>query len=141
MKKNGDIRLCFDYRKLNEKTIPRKFPIPWPDEIFDKLNNKKVFSVLDVKNGYYHIAIRLEDGHKTAFSLPWYKLEFARMAQGLLGAPFTFIESIMFLLRDFIEFCNGFFGDVIIFSENIEEHFTHLEKVLKKLAGCTVSFL
>ena len=58
VKKNGDIRLCFDYRKLNEKTIPRKFPIPRPDEVFDKLNNKKVFSVLDLKNGYYHIAIR-----------------------------------------------------------------------------------
>ena len=63
------------------------------------------------------------------------------MAQGLPGPPFTFTESIMFLLRDFIEFCNGFLGDVIIFSENIKEYFTHLEKVLKKLAGCTVSFL
>ena len=73
VKKNGDIRLYFDYRKLNEKTIPSKFPIPQPDEIFDKLNNKKVFSVLDLKNGYYHIAIRPEDRHKTAFSLPWYK--------------------------------------------------------------------
>ena len=45
LKKNGGIRLCFDYRKLNEKTIPSKFPILRPDEIFDKLNNKKVFSV------------------------------------------------------------------------------------------------
>ena len=49
VKKNGDIRLCFDYRKLNRKTIPSKFPIPRPDEIFDELNNKKVFSVLDLK--------------------------------------------------------------------------------------------
>ena len=42
VKKNGDIRLYFDHRKLNEKTIPRKFPIPRPDEIFDKLNNKGI---------------------------------------------------------------------------------------------------
>ena len=56
------------------------------------------------------------------------------MAQGLLGAPFTFTESVMFLLRDFIEFCDGFFDDVIIFSETIEEHLIHLEKVLNKLA-------
>ena len=69
MKKNGDIRFCFDYRKLNEKIIPSKFPIPRPDEILNKLNNKKLFSVLDFKNGYYHIAIRLEDRHKTAFLL------------------------------------------------------------------------
>ena len=83
--------------------------------MFDKLNNKKVFSVLDLKNGYYHIATRPKDRHKAA--LPWYKLQFIRMAQGLFGAPFTFTESVMFLLRDFIEFCDGFFDDVIIFSE------------------------
>ena len=48
----------------------------------------------------------------------------------------------MFLLRDFIEFCDGFFDDVIIFSETIEEHFIHLEKVLKKLAdyGMFINF-
>ena len=86
------------------------------------LNNKKVFSVLDLKNGYYYIAIRPEDRHETAFSLPWYKLQFIRMAQGLLGAPLTFTESVMFLLRGFIEFCDGFFDEVIIFSETIEEH-------------------
>ena len=64
------------------------------------------------------------------------------MAQGLLGAPFTFTESVMFLLRDFIEFCDGFFDDVIIFSETIEEHLIHLEKVLNKLAeyGIFINF-
>ena len=67
IKKNGDIRLCFDYRKLNEKTIPSKFPIPRPDEISDKLNNKKVFTVLDLKNGYYHITIRPEDRYKRLY--------------------------------------------------------------------------
>ena len=68
IKKNGDIRLCFDYRKLNEKQIiPSKFPIPRPDEIFDKLNNKKVFTVLDLKNGYYHITIRPEDRYKRLY--------------------------------------------------------------------------
>ena len=139
MKENGDIRL---YRKLNEKTIPTKFPIPPPDEIFDKLNNKKVFCVLDLKNDYYHIVIRPEDRHKTAFSLPWYKLKFIRLVQGLLSAPFTVTESVMFLLRDFIEFCDGFFDYLIIFSETVEEHLIHLKKVFKKLAehGMFVNF-
>ena len=93
---------------MNEKTTPSKFPISRPDEICDKLNNKMVFSVLNLKNGYYHIAIRPEDLHKTAFSLPCYKLQFIRMTQGLLGAPFTLTKSAMYLLRDFIEFCDGF---------------------------------
>ena len=76
MKKNGYIRFCFDYRKLNKRTIPSKFPFPRPDETFDELNNRKVFSVLDLKNGYYHIAIRPEEDHQRPFSLPWYKLQF-----------------------------------------------------------------
>ena len=62
------------------------------------------------------------------------ELQFIRMTQGLLGAPFTFTESIMFLLRGFIEFCDGFFDDVIIFSETVEEHLIHLEKVWNNLA-------
>ena len=97
---------------------------------------------LDLKNGYYHIAIRPKDCRKTAFSIPWYKLPFIRMTQGLLDVLFTFTESIMFLLRDFIEFCDGFFDDIIIFSETIEKHFIHLEKVLKKLAeyGMFINF-
>ena len=74
VQKNGDVRLCFDYRKLNEKTTPSKFSIPRPDVIF---------SVLSLKNGYYHMAIRPEDRLETAFSLPWYKLQLIRMAQGL----------------------------------------------------------
>ena len=53
------------------------------------------------------------------------------MARGLLDALFTFTEIIMILLRDFIEFCDGFFDDVIIFSETLEEQLIHLEKVLK----------
>ena len=93
VKKNGDIRFCFDYRKLNKKTIPSKFPIRQPDEIFDKLNNKKVFSVLNLKTSYYQIAIRPEDR-----SLPWYKLQFIRMAQDLLGAPFTLLSFVMVFL-------------------------------------------
>ena len=56
------------------------------------------------------------------------------MARGLLDALFTFTEIIMILLRDFIEFCDGFFDDVIIFSETLEEQLIHLEKVLKNLA-------
>ena len=109
--------------------MPSKFPIPWPDEILDKLNNKKLFSVLNFKNGYYHIAIRLEDRHKTVFLLLWYKFQFIRMAQVYSGARLHLQKvSIILLLGDFIAFCDGFFDDVIIFSEIIEQQLIHLEK-------------
>lgn len=56
------------------------------------------------------------------------------MAQGLLNAPFTFTENIIFLLRDFMEFCDGSFDDLIVFNKTIDEHLIHLQKVLKRLA-------
>ena len=64
------------------------------------------------------------------------------MAQGLLGVLFTITESVMILLRGFIEFCDGFFDDIIILSKTIEEHLIHLEKVFKKLDehGTFISF-
>ena len=134
VKKDGSIRLCFDYRQLNAKTIPSKYPIPRPDEIFDKLRNAQVFSVIDLKNGYYHIPIRKEDRHETAFILPWCKLQFTRMSQGLLGAPFTFSEGIDYVIADLEEFCDGFFDDLIVFSTSVEEHLKHLEKLFDRLA-------
>ena len=95
---------------------------------------------LTIRRIPYHFRDKVDE--KVAFSLPWYKLQFIRLAQGLLSAPFTVTESVMFLLRDFIEFCDGIFDYLIIFSETIEEHLIHLKKVLKKLAeyGMFVNF-
>ena len=142
LKKNGTVRLCFDYRKLNSKTIPVKYNIPRPDEIFDKLRGKKVFTVIDLQNGYYHIPIRKQDRHKTSFMLPWAKLQFKRMSQGLLGAPFTFSEGMEKVIFDMHDFCDSFFDDLIVFSDNIEQHLKHLEKLFTRLSeyGLFINF-
>ncbi|XP_071933110.1 uncharacterized protein [Coffea arabica] len=67
-KKDGSLRLCIDYRGLNEVTIKNKYPLPLIDSLFDQLQGSVVFSKLDLRQGYYQLKIKKEDIPKTAFS-------------------------------------------------------------------------
>ena len=90
VKKNGSVKIAIDYRLLNKKTVPRPYHIPHPDDLFNKVKGSKVFSVLDLQNGYFHIPVKESDRHKTAFILPFGKFQWKRLALGLIGAPYTF---------------------------------------------------
>lgn len=89
-KKNGDIRLCIDYRKLNLQTIKDAYALPKLEESFMALTGSKWFSVLDLKSGYYQIEMHEADKPKTAFVTPLGFWEFNRMPQGVTNAPSTF---------------------------------------------------
>ena len=66
-KKDGSMRLCIDYRKLNQVTIKNKYPLPKIDDFFDQLRNARIFSKIDLKIGYHQLKIKVEDIVKTAF--------------------------------------------------------------------------
>ncbi|KAK7925830.1 hypothetical protein WMY93_008140 [Mugilogobius chulae] len=89
-KKNGDVRLCIDYRKLNLQTVKDAYALPNLEESFSALTGSKWFTVLDLKSGYYQISMREEDKAKTAFVTPLGFWEFNRMPQGVTNAPSTF---------------------------------------------------
>lgn len=89
-KKNGDIRLCVDYRKLNLLTIKDAYALPNLEEAFSALTGSKWFSVMDLKSGYYQIDMEECDKAKTAFVCPLGFWEFNRMPQGITNAPSTF---------------------------------------------------
>ena len=133
VKKNGDIRIAIDYRAINKKTIPLRFPIPHPDELIEKVKGSAVFSVLDLKQGYFHIPVKKEDRIKTAFIVPWGKYQWKRLPLGLLGAPFTFGEAMPYLFKE-MEFVVCYFDDILIFSKDVNEHFEHLQMALHRLA-------
>ncbi|XP_071928109.1 uncharacterized protein [Coffea arabica] len=76
-KKDGTLRLCIDYRGLNNVTVKNKYPLPHIDELFDQLQGTVVFSKLDLRQGYYQLLIRKEDVHKTAFNSRYGHYEFA----------------------------------------------------------------
>lgn len=89
-KKNGDVRMCIDYRMLNSHTVPDQYTTPCIDEALDCLSGSKWFSVLDLRNDYYQIAMKEEDKLNTAFICPLGFYQFERMPQGNTEAPETF---------------------------------------------------
>nr|XP_008283279.1 PREDICTED: uncharacterized protein LOC103359624 [Stegastes partitus] len=133
-KKNGDVRLCIDYRKLNLQTVKDSYALPHLEESFSALNGSKWFSVLDLKSGFYQIEMEECDKHKTAFVCPLGFYEFNRMPQGITNAPSTF--------QRLMERCIGelnlkqalvFLDDLIVFSSTLEEHEERLLRVLSRL--------
>ncbi|KAG1925345.1 interleukin-1 receptor accessory protein-like 1-A [Pimephales promelas] len=89
-KKNNDVRLCIDFRKLNSQTIKDAYALPNLEEAFSALTGSKWFSVLDLKSGFYQIEMEEADKHKTAFVCPLGFYEFNRMPQGVTNAPSSF---------------------------------------------------
>ena len=68
-KKDGSLRLCIDYRQLNQVTIRNQYPLPRIDDLFDQLQGAKVFSKTDLRSGYHQLKVRREDVPKTSFKL------------------------------------------------------------------------
>ena len=110
--------------------MPRPYPIPNPEDLFNKVRGANHFSVIDLKNGYFHIPIKESDRGKTAFILPWGKWK--RLALGLVGAPFTFSAAMYKIFSD-MDFVVVYFDDMLIFSETEEEHLAHLQAVFDRL--------
>lgn len=127
-------RLVIDYRKLNEKTIDDRYPIPNITEILDKMGKCVYFSTLDLASGFYQIPLREEDRKKTAFSVDNGHYEFTRMPMGLKNAPATFQRVMDHILRNFIgKICVVYLDDILVFSSSLQEHTESLQKILSTL--------
>ena len=141
-KKNGDIRMCVDYRALNAKTERAIFPIPSANEVFDTIGTAKYFSTLDLSSGYYQVPIAENDIPKTAFSTRFGQYEFTRMPFGLCAAPATFQRVMNVVLRgeNWVN-CVVYLDDVLVFGKTIDEHNERLDRILQKMrkAGLKLS--
>jgi len=133
-KRDGTIRFCIDFRKLNAVTKKDSYPLPRIDDIFDQLSGNSWYSTLDLKSGYWQVKIRSEDKEKTAFSVGNGLWQFRVMPFGLCNAPATFERVMEQVLREFIsKICLVYLDDVIIFGKTFEEMIQNLKKVLLRL--------
>lgn len=133
-KRNNDVRLCIDFRKLNMQTIKDAYALPNLEETLSALHGSKWFSVLDLKSGYYQIEMNEADKAKTAFVTPLGFWEFNRMPQGITNAPSTFQRLMEKSMGDLnLKEVLVFLDDLIVFSPTLEEHEKRLLKVLTRL--------
>ncbi|GBG84683.1 hypothetical protein CBR_g39058 [Chara braunii] len=133
-KKNKDLRLCIDYRKLNVQTIRNAGPLPHIDDLLKRLGGAKFFSKLDLKLGYHQLEIRKEDRYKTAFKTRYGHFEWLVMPFGLTNAPATFQAAMIMEFRHMLDrFVLIYLDDILVYSRSLEEHVEHLRTVLERL--------
>src|SRR5437588_12492528 len=122
-KKNGKLRMCIDYRGLNNVTIKNRYPLPLMETLREQVSKAKVFSKLDLRDGYYLIRIKEGDEWKTTFRMRYGHFEYKVMPFGLCNAPATFQNMIHEVLREFLD--QGvvvYLDDILVYSETEEEH-------------------
>ena len=139
-KKDGKIRLCIDYRKLNGVTEPDPYYMCTLDEILEKVGDSRCLSKLDLSKGFYQIGVEEESVQKTAFISPFGKYSFNRMPFGLRNAPAIFQRTMEEVLRGCYHCAAPYIDDILVFSGNGVEHVGHLRQVLDALGenGLTI---
>ena len=136
-------RLCVDFRKVNElqqqiitegksKGQISIHPLPKIDEMYAKLKGAKVFSTIDLRSGYRHIALGKDSRANTAFVTPFGKYEFLMVPFGLAQAP-AYFQLLMNKVLEGLSYAMTYLDDIIIFSKNEVEHLDHLEEVFHQL--------
>jgi hypothetical protein len=134
-KKVGTKRMCVDYRALNEVTIKNKYPLPRIEDMFDQLRGARVFSKIYLRSGYHQLRIQPSDIPKMAFIITKYGLyEYIVMSFRLTNAPAFFMYLMNSVFMDYLDkFVVVFINDILIYSQNEEEHWEHLKMVLQRL--------
>ena len=133
-KKDNSLRMCIDYRKLNDKTIPDAQPIPRIQDILDNLYGQEWFSTLDMSKAYHQGYIDEGSRHLTAFSTPWALYEWLRIPFGLKNAPPAFQRFMFKCLGGLAHtVCEPYLDDVLCYGHSFIEHLRNLEMVLKQL--------
>ncbi|CAA6669115.1 unnamed protein product [Spirodela intermedia] len=125
-------RVCIDYRKLNAATKKDHFPLPFIDQILDRLAGQTYFCFLDGYSGYNQIAIHPDDQEKTTFTCPFGTFAFRRMPFGLCNAPATFQRCMTAIFSDFLgDSLEVFMDDFSVFGDDFDSCLTHLTKILE----------
>ena len=133
-KKDGTLRMCIDYRKINKVTVKNKYPLPRIEDLFDQLRGASVFSKIDLRSGYYQLRVKEDDVPKTTFRTRYGHYEFLVMPFGLTNASAAFMDLMNRVFRPYLDqFVVVFIDDILVYSKDAQEHEHHLRIVLQTL--------
>ncbi|CAM8910865.1 unnamed protein product [Rhodiola kirilowii] len=135
-------RVCIDYRKLNAVTRKDHFPLPFIDQMLDRLAGKPYFCFLDGFSGYNQIPIAAEDQEKTTFTCPFGTFAFRRMSFGLCNAPGTFQRVVMSIFSELIRDCvEVFMDDFTVYGNTFDECLLNVGRVLARLDKAKIDLM
>ena len=133
-KRDGSVRPCIDYRRLNTVTVPDAFPLPRTEDCLDAMSGSVLFSTLDITSAYNQIPVNEDDIPKTAFITKFDLYEYTTMPFGLCNVPSIFQRIIELALQGLQwTSCLIYLDDVIIFGRCLEEHMSRLRAVLRRI--------
>ncbi|GJY56992.1 putative reverse transcriptase domain-containing protein [Tanacetum coccineum] len=126
--------MCIDYQELNKLTVKNRYPLPRIDDIFDQLQGSSVYSKIDLRSGYHQLRIKEEDILITAFRTRYGHFEFQVMSFGLTNAPAVFMDLMNRVCKPYLDkFVIVFIDDILVYSQDKEEHGKHLKIILELL--------
>ncbi|GJT38238.1 reverse transcriptase domain-containing protein [Tanacetum coccineum] len=126
-------RVCIDYQKLNDATRKDHFPLPFMDQMLERLAGNEYYCFLDGFSSYFQIPIDPQDQEKTTFTCPYGTFAYRRMPFGLCNAPGTFQRCMMAIFHDMIEkTMEVFMDDFSVFGNSFGTCLSHLDKMLKR---------
>ncbi|PAA80978.1 hypothetical protein BOX15_Mlig009439g6 [Macrostomum lignano] len=140
-KKDGSLRFCCDYRKLNEVTKKDAVPLPRTDDLLESLGGAKIFSTMDMQSGYWQMAVEPSDRLKTAFGVSHRVQQYAWnvMPFGLTNAPASFSRLMNVVLGKLCwKTCLVYLDDLLVWSRTVEEHLERLQTVFRRLRAANI---
>ncbi|GKE85406.1 reverse transcriptase domain-containing protein, partial [Tanacetum coccineum] len=124
-------RVCIDYRKLNDATQKDHFPLPFIDQMLERLSGNEYYCFLDGFSGFFQIPIALEDQEKITFTCPYGTFAYRKMPFGLCNALATFQRSMTVIFHDMVEdFIEVFMNDFSVFCNSFDQCLNNLDKML-----------
>nr|GFB73083.1 reverse transcriptase domain-containing protein [Tanacetum cinerariifolium] len=133
-------RVCIDYRKLNEATRKDYFPLPFMDQMLERLIGNEYYCFLDGFFGYFQISIDPRDQEKTTFTCPYGTFAYRRMPFGLCNAPGTFQRCMLVIFHDMVEkTMEVFMDDFSVFGNSFENCLSRLDKMLQMCEDTNLS--
>jgi len=135
-KKNGDLRICKDFRWLNARTVRDAYPLPHQSDVLAALGGNAFFSTMDLTSGYYNVPLQEEHKKYTAFTSPFGLHEYNRLPQGLSNSPGTFMRMMMSIFGD-ENFSSVlcYLDDLMVFAPSESVALQRLEMIFSRLSS------